>query len=343
MLRKFIIFFYIFLISLLLASCDEDKKFTEKQEFHMGTLVMQKVYGKNRDKAIDEAMEKIDRLEKLMTINAPGGDINMLNKMSGIKDVKLDHETFYVLKTAEKFASITEGGFDVTVGPLVKAWGVFTEHPRIPSDKEISELLKLVDYKSINLNEKEMTAKLEKKGQIVDLGGITKGYAGDAVIKIYKKYGIKSATVNLGGNVVVLGSKPDGSPWKIAVQNPRGENGSYIGVLRVVNKAIVTSGDYERYFEKDGVRYHHILDPKTGRPANSGLISVTIVTDKSIEADAMAKIFVLGLDKGMEVIKRSKGYEAIFITSDKKVYITNGLKDIFTFDDKSNLFELVTK
>ena len=226
----------------------------------------------------------------------------------------------------------------------MKAWGIQTDNQRIPSKDEIGNLIKLVGYKDLAVEPSQLTAKLARTGQIVDLGGIAKGYAGDAAIKILKDNGIQSAFVNLGGNVVVLGNKPDGSPWKIGVQNPRAENGKYLGILKVKDKAIISSGDYERYFEKDGVRYHHILDSKTGYPSDSGLIGTTIVADKSIDGDTLSTAtFVLGLDKGMQLIESLEGVEAIFITKDKKVYTTNGLKDIFTFEDESKEYQYVEK
>jgi len=179
---------------------------------------------------------------------------------------------------------------------------------------------------------------------MVDLGGIAKGYAGDEAIRIYKEHGLKSAYINLGGNVVVLGGRPDGSPWRIGIQNPRAPNGMYIGIVRVTDKAVVTSGDYERYFEKENVRYHHILDTKTGYPADSGLISSTIVTDVSMDADALSTAaFVLGLEEGMKLVNSLKGVEAIFITGDKRVYVTEGLKSSFTFDDESKEFKYAEK
>jgi FAD:protein FMN transferase len=179
---------------------------------------------------------------------------------------------------------------------------------------------------------------------VVDLGGIAKGYTGDEAIKIYKRNNIKSAYINLGGNVVVLGNRPDGSPWRIGIQNPRAANGLYIGVVKVTGKAVVTSGDYERYFERNNVRYHHILDTKTGYPADSGLISATIITDVSMDADALSTAtFVLGLEKGMKLVNSLKGVEAVFITKDKKVYVTEGLKSSFTFDDESKEFKYVEK
>ncbi|MDF2524376.1 MAG: thiamine biosynthesis protein ApbE, partial [Clostridiales bacterium] len=241
-------FFYLMVSTSCSAKSIEPTEPTELQEFHMGTIITERVYGKNAKEAAAEVMVKIQELENLMTINTAGGDANKLNEAAGKDKVKLDPETIYVLETAKKYSELSQGAFDVTVGPLVKAWGIQTENQRVPPKEEINNLMKLVGYKDLTINSSELTAKLARQNQIVDLGGIAKGYAGDAAIKIYKDKGIKSAFVNLGGNVVVLGNKPDGTPWKIGVQNPRAENGRYLGILKLKDKAIVSSGDYERYF-----------------------------------------------------------------------------------------------
>lgn len=316
----------------------------ETQDFLMGTVISQRVYGDNAQKAAQDVLDKLKEIERSMTIITPGGEINKLNSEAGKNWVKLSSETLYVLEKARKFSELSGGAFDATIGPLVKAWGVFTENPRVPSKEEIERLLRLVDYKDININKTDSSARLEKPGQIVDLGGIAKGHAGDEAIKIYKKYGIKSAYANLGGNVVVLGSKPDGNPWRVGIQNPRAENGVYIGIVPVTDKAVVTSGDYERFFEEDDKKYHHILNPKTGYPADSGLISTTIIADASIDADALSTAtFVLGLEKGKELVENLEGVEAIFITDNKEIYVTQGLKNNFIFVDESKEFKYVEK
>lgn len=337
----------IFLMSLILFSgtaCGSNStQPIEKEGFHMGTIISEKVYGNKAKKAADEVMSRIVYLENLMTINKSGSEIDKLNAEAGKNYVTLSPESIYVINTAKKYSELSNGAFDITIGPLVKAWGVFTDNPRVPEQDEINKLIKLVNYKSLEVDNQKMAAKLQEQSQIVDLGGIAKGYAGDEAIKIYKKYGIKSAYINLGGNVVVLGHKPDGSDWNIGIRNPRTENG-IIGILKVSDTAVVSSGDYERYFFKDNKRYHHILDAKTGYPAESNLTGITIVTQKSINADALStSVFVLGLDKGMKLIESLEGVEGVFITSDKKIYITPGLKDVFTFEDESKEYTYVEK
>lgn len=338
------------LLCILLTSCSlggaaaSEEKLSEGEDYLMGTTILQKVYGDDAQKAVAEASARMKEIEGLMTINTPGGEINKLNEAAGKNEVVLSAETLTILETAKRYAALSNGAFDITAGPLVKAWGVLTDHPRVPRQDEIDELLKLIDYRTLTIDRVNASARLEKPGQIVDLGGIAKGYAGDEAIKIYKKYGIKSAFINLGGNVVVLGSRPGGGPWRIGIQNPRAANGIYIGIVNVTDKAVVTSGDYERYFERNNVRYHHIFNTETGYPADSGLISSTIVTDVSMDADALSTAtFVLGLEKGRKLVESLKGVEAIFITGDKKVFVTEGLKSSFTFDDESKEFKYVEK
>ncbi len=307
----------------------------------MGTVITERVYGDNAENVAEQILNRMHGIEDNLSINVKTSSISKLNS-SGTSIHS--EEIINILETAKKFSDISNGAFDVTIGPLVKEWGVFTENPRIPAKQRIAELLKLVDYKSIVINKEEKTAKLTKDGQLIDLGGIAKGYAADEAVNICLQNGVKSAYINLGGNVSVVGTKPDGSPWRIGLQNPRGLEGEYIGILNIVNKTVVTSGDYERYFIKGGVRYHHIIDPKTGYPSKSDLISSTIVTDKSIEADALSTAtFVLGLERSKKLLRSLKGVEAVFVTKDKKIYVTDNLKKYFTFMDESGEYTYVEK
>ena len=240
------------------------------------------------------------------------------------------------------YSELCSGTFDITVAPLVKLWGIFSKNERIPLKNEIENVLYLTNYKDILLNNEKNSAKLSNVGQKIDLGAIAKGYAADRVIDIYKKNDVKSGFINIGGNVLTLGNKPDESPWLIGIQNPFKVRGEYIGIVNISNETVVTSGDYVRYFEEAKIRYHHILDPRTGYPSNSGLISATIIGKSSIEADALSTaIFILGLKKGIELVNNVEGVEAIFITSEKKVYVTKGAKEKFSFVNTTNGFEYI--
>lgn len=315
------------------------------EEIAMGTVISQKVYGVNGQAAMKETMDKIKDLEALLTFNAPEGDIYKLNENAGKAKVELNPETIKIINKAQEVSELSGGAFDVTVGPIVKNWGIGTEQQRIPAPEEIKNLLPLVNYKDLVVAGN--SASLKRAGQMVDLGGIAKGYAGDIAMEIYKKNGIQSAFINLGGNVVTLGNKPDGTPWAVGIRNPRAKtdqtNGQgIVGSVSVTDKAVVTAGDDQRYFEKEGKRYHHIIDARTGYPAESDLMSVTLITDSSFDADAVdTAVFILGLEKGRELIEKQEGIEAVFITKDKKIYVTEGLKGNFKFLDESKEYQYV--
>jgi thiamine biosynthesis lipoprotein len=332
-------------ISLLFFStgCDTGQQRPVKAEdFALGTVIHQEVYGAKAQKAADEVSAKVKELDALWTINNPGGDINKLNDHAGEGYIELNPETISILKSARKISDLSGGAaFDITVAPLVKAWGVGTENPQVPAADLVKKLVSLVNYQDVLIDEATNSAGLRMKGEMVDLGGIAKGYIGDLAIEIYKNNGITSAFVNLGGHVVVLGSKPDGSAWRVAIQNPRGQNGTFVGVVSVTDKAVVTSGDYQRYFTENGKRYCHIFDPRTGYPADSCLMSVTIVASSSTEADGMSKAFVLGLEKGMDLVEYYGKAEAVFITDDKKIYVTPGLQDNFSLEDATNEYTYI--
>lgn len=314
-------------------------KAVEAEAFAMGTIISQKVYGEKAQAAVDETLGAIKKLESLLTFNSEEGDIYQINQNAGLKPVKVSPTTRHILETALKIARLSEGAFDPTIGPIVRSWSIGSPDERIPAQAELSELLPLIDYQDVLLDGTS-AAGLKNKGQMIDLGGIAKGYAGDCALQIYRKNGCLSALINLGGNVVALGGRPDGSPWRIGIQDPRSANGRVIGFVEVVDKAVVTAGDYQRYFVKDGKRYHHIFDPRSGRPAASGLWSVTIIADSSMEADALSTaVFVMGVKKGLELIERYGQAEAILITSEQKVIVTDGLRNNFQFLPDSNGYQ----
>lgn len=320
-------------------------RYTDFASFGMGTDLMQRIYGEGREDVAELAVLEIQRIEQLMSFYNMQSELSRINAASGNEEIQVSKETLEVINASRKYSVLSKGLFDVTIGPLTKLWGIFTKNEVIPSQTEIEEVLQLVNYQDVVINEKTHSIKLNKRGQMIDLGGIAKGYAADRVIKLYLENGIKSAFINIGGNVLTLGSKPDGSPWHIGLQDPAKSRGQYIGVMSVANQAVVTSGDYVRFFEEDGVRYHHILNPFTGYPVISDIISVTIIAKNSIEADGLATpVYTLGLEAGMELVNRLKDTEAIFITKDRKIVLTEGAADIFTicYNDRNN-YEIINK
>ena len=266
-------------------------------------------------------------------------EISEINKKAGKEYVKVSDETFYVIKNAINFSDMSDGVFDITVGPVVDLWAIGTDDARVPSSEEIEAKLPLVNYKDISLDEKNKSVKLNKKNMEIDLGGIAKGYAADKIYEYLKEENIESAIINLGGNVFILGEKAQNTPFKVGIQDPTNERGNTIGNISVTDESVVTSGIYERYIEEDGVIYHHIIDPSNGYPFANNLSSVTIVSSSSLIGDALSTTtFGLGLEKGMQLIESIDHTEAIFITKDKKIYTTSNLKDKINITDNS--FEL---
>jgi len=327
-------------LSIFLISCKSDSKPTQKETYLMGTVIQFKVYGKNAEKATDEAIKRVSEIEKKMSVNIETSEVSKLNAKAGVSGEKLNADTYSVIEKSIFYSKLSGGALDATIEPIVKLWGIGTDKERVPLKTEINEKLKDVNYKDIILDKKNSTVKLRRTNQAIDLGAIAKGYTADEVKKVLLNNKISSAIINLGGNVYALGNKTDGTSWNIGIQNPLSTRGEYLGTINVTDKSIVTSGNYERFFIKDGIRYHHIFDPKNGYPANKGLISTTIVSDKSIDGDALStSTYILGLDKGLKLVESIKGVEAIFITNDKKIYVTPGLKGSFDLTNKEFTYE----
>jgi len=341
--RKKLFLFFVLLLLMNVTACNKstgDNRVT-RTNFLLDTIIQITAYGPNAEDAIIAAFDRISDIQNKMTAVGHGSEITKINDAAGISFQKMSPDTFFVLKRGLYYSEKFKGRFDITIGPLVKLWGIGTEDARVPSAKEIENALEKVNYKALKLNEQENSAMLENEGMSIDLGAIAKGYAADEVIRILKERGIKSAVADLGGNIFVLGHKPDGSPWRVGIQNPFDSRGSTFAIVEVTDKTLVTSGIYERYFEENGKRYHHILDTYTGYPVENDLASVTIFSDSSIDADALStSIFSLGLKEGIKQVEAIPDTEAIFVTKDYKVYITSGVKD-YGFKITDQRFELV--
>lgn len=325
---------------MFLVSCKADTKLFEKETYMLGTIVQLKVYGRGAENATEKAVKRIEDIENKMSIKIESSEIAKLNAKAGVSEEKLSEDTYYVIEKSIEYSDLTEGAFDLTIEPIVKLWGIGTDAARVPSKDEVLEKLKIVNYKDIILEHKNFTAKLKRTNQAIDLGGIAKGYAADEVKEILIDNKIKSALINLGGNVYALGNKVDGTKWNIGIQNPVDTRGQYLGTVSVTDKSVVTSGNYERFFMVGEKRYHHIFDPKSGYPSENGIISTTIISDMSIDGDVLStSAYIMGLQKAQELVESLEGVEAIFITNDKKVYVTSGLKDSFKLTDKEFNYE----
>jgi thiamine biosynthesis lipoprotein len=308
--------------------------------YSLGTIINLRVQGRDAKQAIEEAEERLNNIDDKMSAFKENSEISKINLKAGINPEIISKDTYFVIKEAIKYSCLLEGAFDPTIRPLVSLWNIGTRQKNIPDKCEIDNRLKLVNYKDVVFNDSNYSIMLKNEKQSLDLGGIAKGFAADEIRDIFHKYNISSALIDLGGNIFALGCKEDRTPWRVGIQDPFKERGEFMGVLSVKNKSVVTSGNYERYFLKDGKRFHHIIDPKTGYPSKSKIISATIISDNSIEGDGLSTgIYIIGIDKAMELIESISGVDGIFITEDKKIYITSGIKGNFQITNKEFLSE----
>lgn len=314
-------------------------RYTSRKFLSLGTLneiITEVEADKN---VIDNAIRRVGEIDDAMSAFKRDSEISKINLYAGQKWVSVSPDCFNLLKLSTNLSEVSAGAFDITIKPIVELWGINKKSNYFPEDLQIHTALKLVNYKDLLLDEKSHSARLANPGQAIDLGGIAKGYAADEVKRILLDGGIKTALINLGGNIIAVGRNHENMPWKIGIQNPMAVRGTYVGVLSAENVSVVTSGSNERFFVKNGVRCHHIINPKTGIPAQSGLLSATIVAENSTLADALSTAaFVLGMEKGLDLIKKY-GAEAIFATDDFKVYVTDGLKDKFVMCEKEASLE----
>jgi FAD:protein FMN transferase len=309
-------------------------------EFVLGTVCSVNLFERGTPEAYREIFARLKEIEDRMSINKGNTDLDAVNANSGVAPVVVHDDVVQVAAAAKRFAELSGGAFDPTIGPIVKLWNIGTDDARVPSAAEIKAALPLVGWRDLEIDEAAHTLFLKRKGMVIDLGAIAKGFAADEVARIIKTHKIPRAIIDLGGNVLAYGSKKGDGFWRIGVQDPSGQRGEPIGVVQVKNKTMVTSGVYERFLEVDGVRYHHILSTTDGYPVRNGLLSVTIITDKSIEADGLStSVFALGFEKG-KALAESLGVGAIFVFDDMTVRATKGImKDFEITDPKYRLVE----
>lgn len=295
--------------------------------FAMDTMMDFTIYGESG--LIDQSESLIASLESLVSVTDTGSELYAINQTgSGT----LTGKASSLMEQALEICRRTDGALDLSIYPIVRAWGFTTGSYQVPDEAEIQALLPLVDYRKIQYDAADGDVTLPE-GMKIDLGSVAKGYAGQLVAQMLREHGVQSALLNLGGNVQTVGAKPDGSPWQIGIKDPQGEDAMMI--LSVEDQAVVTSGGYERYFEQDGQTYWHIMDPSTGHPADSGLISVTIVGDEGVVCDGLSTaLFVMGLEKAADLWAQSCDFEAVFVTASGEVYITEGLRDRFALTEQ---------
>lgn len=305
-------------------------KESSQEVFAMDTYMTVTAYGKNAKKAVDASIEEIKRLDALLSTGDEDSEIAKLNVN---KSATLSEDGGYLVQRGIELSTMTDGAFDIAIYPVMHGVGDFRRRTLRAWSATLKELLKLADVSKIDYDNKSREISFEDAGMEIDLGGIAKGYTSSRIMDIFKEYDVDSGLVNLGGNVQTYRTKTDGSKWRVAVQSPEDES-QYIGVVDVSDKAVITSGGYERYFEQDGKIYHHIIDPATGYPAESGLKSVTIVSDDGTLADGLStSLFIMGKDKACEFWKaHSDEFDFVLLTDDDSMYISEGIADDYSSD-----------
>jgi thiamine biosynthesis lipoprotein len=331
------------LLVLLCLSCG--RGIPAQREFVLGTVCGINLFEEGTRAEYDAVFAELRRIQAVMAFSpaSAGGEgettaLDLINENAGIQPVGAPEELLDVLERARYYAELSGGAFDPTVGPLVRLWGIGGDAPRVPGAAEIQAALDLVDWRDLLIDRAAGTAFLRRRGQALDLGAIAKGYAADRAAAVLQdgaadlprfhlpwRPGKRRAIIDLGGNILVLGERQGGKNWRIGIQDPMRERGIHLGVLEVKDKSVVTSGVYERWFEEGGRRYHHILSTADGYPVQNGLLSVTVITGRSIDADALSTaVFALGPEKGLALAEALPDTEAVFVREDKTVILSSG-------------------
>lgn len=314
----------------------------------MGTLITSVISGDVPQAVTTEVCGLLRSLEERLTVNGPPSariksQVNAINECSGITAVTADSEVYRIVRKAVTASREYRNSFNALIGPVVKSWGIGFDSPRLPSDAEISELLTLTDPFEVELNDEASTVKLLKKGMQLDLGAIAKGYAADLAAKVYNNHGVNQGLIDLGGNVLAMGGSDRAADglWRIGIQSPFKPRGTSLGTLALRDCSAVTSGIYERSFEKDGKHYHHMINPATGYPFETDIASVTVIAATSTIADLWTTILQSGgLAQSHYKAENESGIEAVFVTKERLVLPTSGIRDVFTHTD--NDYKLIS-
>lgn len=320
--------------ALMLAGCGAQTSAEESSQtrevYAMDTVMTLEAYGQNADAALDEAVAEIERLDALWSIASSDGEIARLNAE---KQITASADTLALLTRAKEISAATDGLFSTTIAPLMEAWGFTSGDYRVPDEAELSALLAHVDDEEIAISDSTVTIPADAK---VDLGGIAKGFTSARVMEIFRENGVENGILSLGGNVQALGTKPDGSLWRVGLQDPADER-TLFATLELADKAVITSGAYERNFEQDGVVYHHIIDPRTGYPAENGLSSVTIVSDDGTLADGLSTaLFIMGKESAVEFWRSHRNdFDMVLLADDGAVTVSAGIADALALSDGS--------
>ena len=316
------------LLTILISLCACSDPQPEAVSFEaMDTVMTLNVYGGGTKELCDALQDRILSLDAMLDATDENSEIHRLNTE---RSASVSEDTSFLLHESISLCKDFDGSFDITVYPAVQAWGFTTGDYRVPDDDELKTLAETINYKNVRFDGSDFSFDGESQ---IDLGAVAKGYAADVSVDLLRENDVQSAVLNLGGTIALYGEKPDGSRFTVGVADPD-EPASYFGTLNCDEGFIATSGGYERYFEQDGKRYIHILDPETAKPVDNGILSITIIADSGTFADAASTaLFVMGLDKATEYYQNHKGFDFIILTDDNDLYITDGVYDAFSLCD----------
>ena len=324
-------------VVMLLSSCQvlEKNIASTDETFLMDTIVTQTVYGQNSEKTMEEAVNLIKNIENTYSSYLDSSVTAKINQSAGISPVSVDMEEQNVIKRCVEFSKQSDGLFDLTIAPLVKLWNIAGDNPKVPSEEEIAKAQTYIDYRNVIVDEEKGTIYLSQSGMQLDFGATVKGYAVQKVLELYRQSGITGGILSLGGNVTAFGHKPDGTPFRVGLRDPKGTAADYFSILEINEQVIATSGAYERYFEQDEKIYHHILNPQTGYPCDSDLWSVTVVSEDGLLCDYLSTLFyMLGKDAVVDHLNENE-YSLIAVDQNGKIHISPRLKKHFTLLNES--------
>lgn len=343
-MKKYIFGLLCFFSLLALIACSSEQETGQlpivktpqtRSESLLHTVVQLSIYHENQEEVMDGALELIKELESLLSTGLEGSDIYRINAAAGKEAVQVDERTFELLEMALATSESSDGRFDISIGVINKLWNIGSKNARKPNQEEISAALSQVDFRKVTLDKEAKTVYIEE-GMSLELGAISKGYIADQVKSYLEKHGISTAIINLGGNVIVMGTSPNQEEgWKVGVQDPDEVRGETVGHVFQADHSIVTSGIYERYIEVDGQIYHHILNPESGYPVENNISGVSVFTRTSTQADALSTtLFIYGIEEGLAYVNGLEDVEAVFIDKDHGVHLSDGLKDSFVLSNE---------
>ena len=324
---------FFLLLPLAITACKPAVRKESRTVFALGTVCSIQVFTEKPQTEVESVLQactrRLEDVERHLSANAESSTLIDINNAAGVSAVGVPADVYPLFERAAFFAEKTDGAFNPVIGSVVKLWNIGFENARKPEDRDIREALFRTDYKDLQLTTD--TVFLKQAGMKLDLGAIAKGFAADELSRIVTQAGITHALIDIGGTVSAVGKRPDGKLWNIGIRDPRVQQGQPVISAPVENRSISTSGSYERYFEQDGVRYHHILDPATGYPVRNNLTAVSVFSDSAADADALSTAcFVLGYEKAVTLLSELAGTEALFIFDDNTVRATGSLAQHIT-------------